>query len=27
MIHPYLQEYLDSYEIEEEYELYHNETK
>ena len=23
MIHPYLQEYLDSYEIEEEYELYH----
>jgi len=27
MIHPYLQEYLDSYEIEEEYELYHNEIK
>ena len=27
MIHPYLQEYIDSDEIEEEYELYHNETK
>ena len=27
MIHPYLQEYIDSYEIEEEYELYHNEIK
>lgn len=27
MIHSYLREYIDSYEIEEEYELYHNETK
>ena len=27
MIHPYLQEYIDGSEIEEEYELYHNETK
>ena len=27
LIHPYLQEYMDSYEIEEEYELYYNETK
>ena len=27
MIHPYLQEYLDSYEIEEEYELYHKENQ
>jgi len=27
IIHPYIQEYMDSYEIEEEYELYHNEIK